>query len=403
MNYEKVNFKNANGDDLVGYLELPTNQVPHSFALLAHCFTCNKNFFSVKNISNALSAEGFGVLRFDFTGLGESEGDFSDSNFSGNVEDLIVAAEYLKEHYKAPELLIGHSLGGAAAIFAAQNIKEVKALATIGTPSTLKHVTHLLQDEIETIKSSGMASVTIGGRPFKIKKQFLDDLETRNLGTILAKLRKPILIMHSPEDSTVEIKNAEELYLAAKHPKSFISLSGADHLLSKKEDSNYAGELIGSWAKRYIEIIEVPLPDSKHEVVARLGDKGFTTYMKAGHHDFIADEPISFGGKDFGPSPYDLISGALAACTSMTIQMYARKKKWALETVETHVNHLKTHALDCENCESPSAKIDTFHRDILLKGDLDEEQKLRILKIANRCPVHKTLEENAQIITKPFS
>lgn len=400
MNSSKVKFLNVNGDELIGYLELPTNQTAHSFVLFAHCFTCNKNFFAAKNISSALTARGYGVLRFDFTGLGESEGDFSESNFSGNVEDLIDAANFLKENYKAPELIIGHSLGGAAAIFAAQQIPEVTALATIGAPSSLNHVTHLLQNELEEIRSLGIASVNIGGRSFNIKKQFLEDLKTKNLKTIVSQLRKPLLILHSPEDNIVEIKNAEELYSAAKHPKSFVSLSGADHLLSKEEDSQYTGELIGSWAQRYLEIPKITLPVSKHEVVASLGGKGYTTYIKSGNHNFVADEPFNFGGNNYGPSPYDYLSAALAACTSMTIQMYARRKNWALETVETHVNHSKSHAVDCENCESTTAKIDTLEREIILKGDLDNKQKSRILEIADKCPVHKTLKNQVLIITK---
>lgn len=400
MNHSKVKFSNVHGDELIGYLELPVNQTAHSFVLFAHCFTCNKNFFAVKNISNALSAKGFGVLRFDFTGLGESEGDFSETNFSGNVEDLISAANYLKENYKAPELIIGHSLGGAAAIFAASGIPEITAIATIGAPSSLNHVTHLLEDELEEIKSLGMASVNIGGRPFKIKNQFLEDLENKNLKTIVAQLRIPMMILHSPEDNIVEIKNAEELYLAARHPKSFVSLSGADHLLSKKEDSQYVGELIGSWAQRYLDIPKITLPVSQHEVVARLGKTGYTTYLKSGNHDFIADEPLSFGGNNFGPSPYAYLSAALAACTSMTIQMYARRKKWDLETVETHVNHSKTHAEDCEHCENKTAKIDTFIREIIITGNLDDKQKGRILEIADKCPVHKTLEEKVKIVTR---
>lgn len=400
MNHSKVKFSNVHGDELIGYLELPVNQTAHSFVLFAHCFTCNKNFFAVKNISNALSAKGFGVLRFDFTGLGESEGDFSETNFSGNVEDLISAANYLKENYKAPELIIGHSLGGAAAIFAASGIPEITAIATIGAPSSLNHVTHLLEDELEEIKSLGMASVNIGGRPFKIKNQFLEDLENKNLKTIVAQLRIPMMILHSPEDNIVEIKNAEELYLAARHPKSFVSLSGADHLLSKKEDSQYVGELIGSWAQRYLDIPKITLPVSQHEVVARLGKTGYTTYLKSGNHDFIADEPLSFGGNNFGPSPYAYLSAALAACTSMTIQMYARRKKWDLETVETHVNHSKTHAEDCEHCENKTAKIDTFEREIIITGNLDDKQKGRILEIADKCPVHKTLEEKVKIVTR---
>ncbi len=399
----KINFPNYNGDELTGFLDLPSNQEPHNFVLFAHRFTCNKNFLAVKNICRGLNSKGFGILRFDFTGLGESEGEFENSNFSGNVEDLVAAGDFLRSHYKAPSLIIGHSLGGAAAIFAAHEIEEVMAIATIGTPSTLSHVTHLIEDELEEIKLKGMASVNIGGRPFNIKKQFLEDLDTKNVKTILAGLRKSILILHSPQDRIVEIKNAEELYLAARHPKSFISLDGADHLLSKREDSIYVGELIGSWAYRYLDIPEMPQPTSQHKVVAQLGENGYTTYVRAGRHDLIADEPVSFGGNDFGPTPYDYLSVALATCTSMTIQMYARRKKWKLEFVETHVNHSKSHSLDCENCETTGAKIDTFEREIIIKGDLSEDQKKRILEIADKCPVHKTLNSQVQIIKKELT
>ncbi|UJH92010.1 bifunctional alpha/beta hydrolase/OsmC family protein [Antarcticibacterium sp. 1MA-6-2] len=400
MNSSKIFFENKNGDKLAGYLEMPFNTQAHNFVLFAHCFTCNKNFKAVKNICSGLTSKGFGVLRFDFTGLGESEGEFANSNFSGNIEDLLAAADYLKENYKTPTLLVGHSLGGAAVLFAAQHLSNVKAVATIGTPASIKHVTHLLQDEIEEINSKGMASVNIGGRPFSIKKQFLNDLDEKKLSSILPELNKSLLILHSPQDTIVEVKNAEELYRISRHPKSFVSLDGADHLLSKKEDSLYVGQLIGSWAYRYLEIPEVPQPKSEHEVVAHLGSEGFTTYVKTRNHQLIVDEPESAGGSNYGPSPYDLLSAALASCTSMTIQMYARRKNWKLETVETHVNHSKSHSVDCEECEKPSAKIDLFEREIIVQGELDEKQKQRILQIADKCPVHKTLHEKVEIKTK---
>ncbi|MEP6260420.1 MAG: bifunctional alpha/beta hydrolase/OsmC family protein [Gillisia sp.] len=397
----KVSFKNSSGHDLIGYLELPLDQKPHNYILMAHCFTCDKNFHGVRNISKALTIKGFGVLRFDFTGLGESEGDFADSNFSGNVEDLIAAANFLKDEYKSPTMVIGHSLGGAAAIFAAALLPEVTALATIGTPSSLSHVTHLLSDGLEKIKNTGEATINIGGRPFIIKKQFLEDLETKDLQKVMAGLRKSILILHSPQDTIVGIKNAEELYKAARHPKSFISLDGANHLLSKKEDSHYVGELIGTWAYRYLEIPQIPQPQTSHEVVAQLDEENkYTTYMKSGNHRFIADEPTSFGGNDYGPSPYDFLSAALAACTSMTLHMYARRKKWPLALVETHVDHSKNHAEDCEHCEEPTAKIDTFERAISITGDLDEKQMAKLLEIADKCPVHKTLHQKVQIKTR---
>jgi putative redox protein len=399
MSSKKVTFKNKEGHDLYGNLELPVDQKPHNFALFAHCFTCNKNFFAVKNISDALTAKGFGVLRFDFTGLGESEGEFSDSNFSGNVEDLMAASEYLKSGYKAPSLLIGHSLGGAAVLFAAQKLPDVTAIATIGAPSSVKHVQHLFEGDMNEITSNGMSRVNIGGRPFNIKKQFLDDLKKQELIKTVPGLGKSLLILHSPQDKTVEIKNAEKLYKSAKHPKSFVSLDGADHLLSKKEDSLYAGEIIGSWAHRYLEIPQVSTIKTKHDVVAFLGDEGFTTQIKAGNHFFVADEPEEVGGKNFGPNPYELVSAGLAACTSMTVQMYAKRKGWKLEQVETHVNYSKEHLIDCENYEEDSAKIDTFKRELIIKSDLGEKQIQRLMEIANKCPVHKTLDSPTQIIT----
>ncbi|GAB2773147.1 bifunctional alpha/beta hydrolase/OsmC family protein [Salinimicrobium soli] len=399
MNYSKVTFLNAEGNELSGYLELPLNQEPHSFVLFAHCFTCNKNFFAVKNIARSLSKNGYGVLRFDFTGLGESEGDFSDTNFSGNVEDLIAAADFLKKEHQAPELLIGHSLGGPAVIFAAEKIPSVTAVATINAPSSPDHVRHVFKDDLSEIKEKGLATVNVGGRDFTIKEHFVEDLNTKELKNLVKDLSVALLILHSPQDPIVEIKNAEELYLAAKHPKSFVSLDGADHLLTKTSDSQYAGEVIAAWATRYLSIPEQDEISTLHEVVANLGEEGFTTQMKAGKHYFIADEPEKVGGNNFGPSPYDFLSAGLAACTSMTIQMYARRKKWPLKNVQTHVNHHKTHADDCENCERNTSKIDVFDREIVLEGNLDEAQQERILEIADKCPVHRTISNKVTIKT----
>ncbi|WP_422348365.1 alpha/beta fold hydrolase [Flagellimonas sp.] len=403
MGLQKINFKNSDGQTLVGRLELPADQHPHSYAIFAHCFTCNKNLLAVKNIGKALTSHGFGVLRFDFTGLGESDGDFADTNFSGNVGDLVAAAEFLKDNYEAPTLIIGHSLGGAASIFAAAQIPSIKAVATIGSPSNPVHVKHLLHSGVDEILATGKAVINLSGRDFTIKKQFLDDLETKSLPETAKALRKPLLIMHSPQDDTVGIKNAEEIYMAAHHPKSFVSLDGADHLLSKKEDSIYAGNVIAGWAMRYMGPVENQEPKlkTKHQVVASLdAEDGFTTQMKVGRHYMVADEPESFGGNDFGPSPYELVSAGLSACTVMTIQMYSKRKGWPVNNVEVHTSYSKTHALDCENCEQDSAKIDTFHREIRLSGDLDEKQKARIMQIADKCPVHKTLHSETQVISK---
>ncbi|MGX1929271.1 bifunctional alpha/beta hydrolase/OsmC family protein [Flagellimonas sp. 2504JD4-2] len=403
MSLQKVTFKNDLGQILVGRLELPADSHPHNFAVFAHCFTCNKNLLAVKNISKGLTSNGFGVLRFDFTGLGESEGDFADTNFSGNVEDLVAAAQYLEKNYTAPTLIVGHSLGGAASIFAATEIPSIKAVATVGAPSNPVHVKHLLKSGIEEIQAEGKAVINLSGRDFTIKKQFLDDLETKSLPETAKSLRKPLLIMHSPQDDTVGIKNAEEIYVSAHHPKSFVSLDGADHLLSKKEDSVYVGEVIAGWAKRYLadgEKNEAPLK-TKHQVVASLNHAdGFTTQMKVGKHYMVADEPESFGGNDFGPSPYELVSAGLSACTVMTIQMYTKRKGWVVDNVEVHTSYSKSHAEDCQNCESDSAKIDTFHREIRLTGDLDDKQKARIMQIADKCPVHKTLHSETQVISK---
>ncbi|MBT8315790.1 MAG: alpha/beta fold hydrolase [Maribacter sp.] len=402
MNLQKVNFKNKEGQSLVGRLELPVNQHPHNYVIFAHCFTCNKNLAAIRNIGKALTSNGFGVLRFDFTGLGESEGEFGDTNFSGNVEDLIAAADFLNGNYSAPTLLIGHSLGGAAVIYAAAQIESIRAVATIGAPSNPQHVQHLLHSSLDEIAQNGKAIVNLSGRDFTIKKQFLDDLESKTLPKTIANLRKPILVMHSPQDNTVGIQNAEEIYKAAYHPKSFISLDGADHLLMNKKDSVYVGEVISGWAKRYLNIDDSKeLLETEHQVVVSLDfDDGFTTEMKVGKHYMIADEPTSYGGNDFGPSPYDLVSAGLSACTAMTLQMYAKRKGWHINNVEVHSSYSKTHALDCEDCESSNTKIDTFHRGIKINGDFDDKQRARLLQIANKCPVHKTLNSETQIITE---
>jgi putative redox protein len=401
MSLQKVTFKNKENETLVGRLEMPVDKDPHNYAIFAHCFTCNKNLLAVKNISKALIANGFAVLRFDFTGLGDSEGDFSDTNFSGNVSDLVSAAEFLKENYMAPTLMIGHSLGGAAAIFAAAQIKSIQAIATIAAPSSPRHVQHLFKNDLAEIENTGKAVVNLSGRDFTIKKQFLDDLESKSLSAVAKEMRKPLLLLHSPQDNTVGIKNAEEIYVAAHHPKSFVSLDGADHLLMDKKDSLYAGKVIAGWAQRYVIIPPPTELKSKHQVVASLNfDDDFTTDMKVGNHTLIADEPVDFGGKDFGPSPYELVTAGLSACTAMTIQMYAKRKGWMIQNVEVHTSYDKSHAEDCANCEADSAKIDTFHREIKLTGDLDEKQKARILQIADKCPVHKTLHSETQVITK---
>ncbi len=400
MKTEKVTFKNSTGHELSGKLELPADQKPHNFAIFAHCFTCSKNFTATRNITRALTRDGFGVLRFDFTGLGESDGDFGDTNFSGNVEDLSAAIEFLTTRYKAPTLAIGHSLGGAAVIFASAKANSIKAVATIGTPSDTQHVKHLFGDQIKAIIENGEAVVQLSGRPFKIKEQFLRDIDSQMLTQTLKKMRKPILICHSPQDDTVGIAHAEKLYHAAMHPKSFVSLDGADHLLTDKKDSIYVGGVVAQWAMRYIEQPEAIKLQSTHEVVASLdATSGFTTAIKAGSHYLTADEPLEVGGSNYGPTPYELLSSALAACTVMTLQMYAVRKEWTLDLVQCHVTYSKQHAADCQNCEDSGTKIDTFTRFIKLPENLNEKQVKRLLQIADKCPVHKTLHTDTQVIT----
>jgi len=402
MSIQKIEFKNSSGKNLAAKLELPINCRPHNFAIFAHCFTCNKNFNAVRFISAALAAKGFGVLSFDFTGLGESEGDFSDTNFSGSVDDLICAAEFLKQNYQAPAVIVGHSLGGAASLLAAHDFAEIKAVATIGSPSAAQHVAHLLQNGISEINEKGAAEINIGGRPFTIKKQFIEDLQEQNLLSVVRTMRgKAFLFLHSPQDETVSIDNAAELYRAAFHPKSFISLDGADHLLSRREDALYVGDLIASWANRYVEIPPEKKLSTTSQIVGYLrADEKFTTRIKAGEHQLIADEPESFGGNNFGASPYELVAAGLAACTAMTLRLYADRKKWDLREIYVHISHEKSHLEDCLNCDSANSKIDTFTRELELIGNLDEEQRQRLLEIADKCPVHRTLENTARIKTK---
>lgn len=401
MKTNRIKFTNKDGIVLTARLEMPADRKPESFALFAHCFTCNKNLSAIRNISRALTSAGFGLLRFDFTGLGESEGDFADTNFSSNIQDLLAAADYLEKNHAAPSLLIGHSLGGTAVLYAAAEMDSVSAVATIGAPADPNHVTNLMTHGLDEINAKGYAEVSIGGRPFTIKKQFIEDLKAVDMPGVLKNLRKAILIAHSPQDNIVGIDNAARIFKAARHPKSFVSLDGADHLLSNAADSEYIGSVIANWAKRYINFRENEKPETHLQVVASLiGEEKFTTQIKAGNHYLTGDEPESYGGNDFGPTPYDFVSAGLASCTAMTIRMYADRKKWKVEEVNVHIEHGKVHAEDCSKCEnSASAKIESFSRIIELKGDLDEKQRLRLLEIANKCPVHKTLISEIKIET----
>ncbi|RUA33439.1 MAG: osmotically inducible protein C [Bacteroidetes bacterium] len=402
MKKERIKFNGSMGGKLAAEINFPADDHAHNFVIFAHCFTCNKNLNAVKNIILGMTKKGFAVLSFDFTGLGQSEGEFSETNFSSNIEDLIKASEYLENNYQAASMLVGHSLGGAAVLMAAAKIDSITAVATIGAPSQPDHVLHLIEDGKEEIKENGEAKVNIGGRPFKIKKQFLDDLKNKDNLKKIEDLRKSLLILHSPQDNTVGISNAAAIYENAHHPKSFISLDGADHLLSNKEDSLYAGEVIATWAKRYIEKPQQKKISTNSQTVAFIGDKDqkYTTQIVAEGHHLVADEPENVGGNNFGTSPYGLLTSALAACTAITMRMYANRKDWNVDEILVHVDQDQRYDEDSKDCESDNSKITFFDRSIEIKGDLDEKQRKRLLEIANKCPVHKTLESKIKVETK---
>lgn len=401
MHIERIRFANRKGQELAGILELPPDRRPHNSAILAHCFTCSKDLTAARNITRALTGAGFAVLRFDFTGLGESEGEFETTSFSTNIDDLVEAADFLGGNVMPPSLLVGHSLGGAAVLMAAERLDSVRAVATIGAPFEPRHVGHLFHSEKDEILAQGSAEVTIGGRSFRLGKGFLDDLKQWDPAQHLAALRKAILLMHAPLDDIVGIDNAAEIFVAAKHPKSFVSLDRADHLLSSAADSNYAGMVIAAWATRYVDIpAAAELPTDQQVVAVVDDDPGFTTRLRAGRHGLVADEPASVGGRDFGPTPYDYLIAGLGACTAMTMKMYARRKQWVLTQAAVHLTHQKIHAEDCADCEQKTGRIDRVTRTIELEGELDQEQRQRLLEIADRCPVHRTLDTGINIVTE---
>ncbi len=399
MKIQKIKILGSSGDMLAARLDFPPDRHPVAWVVMAHGFTLSKDLRAMRNITRALNVEGYGVLRFDFTGLGESEGDFSEMSFSSNIEDIEAVSHYLEMHYEAPKLLIGHSLGGAAVVFAGRRLASVKAIATIGAPSCAEHVLHLFGNKLADIEKNGYAEVRIGPRRFSIKKQFLDDIRQQNMERALNTLHKPILIMHSPQDQIVPVSNAAEIYKAARHPKSFVSIPGADHLLSKEKHSLYVGGVIAQWAALYFETPEEPPIHPRGKVVAFLDEDGYDTQVRMRHHGMIVDEPEMYGGNDFGPTPYEILSAALAACTDITIMMYARRKAWPLEAVRTYVNYRREHCEDCENL-SGNAVEHVFYKSLDFEGNLSEEQIKRLLQIAAKCPVHKTLQEGSRIHTE---
>ena len=405
METERFTFPNGRGEELAARLELPDGEA-WATALFAHCFTCSKDVAAAARVSRALASEGIAVLRFDFTGLGSSEGDFANESFSSNVEDLVAACRALGAHPvsggRGVELLVGHSLGGAAVLSAAGALPSVRAVATIGAPSDVGHVKQLFTGALDEIEARGSAEVELAGRRFLVRSDFVRDLEEQRLAERVRELDRALLICHSPRDELVGIDHAATLYQAARHPKSFLSLDGADHLLSNKRDSEYAARAIAAWATRYLDLPEpeagAPLPAGS--VTVEEVRPPFTQRVRAGRHELTADEPESVGGADAGPGPYELLMAALGSCTSMTLRMYADRKGWPLEGVRVALAHARIHAEDCERCETKTGKVDRIERALELAGPLDAEQRARLVEIADRCPVHRTLEGEVEVVTR---
>ncbi|MFT7289122.1 MAG: putative OsmC-like protein/pimeloyl-ACP methyl ester carboxylesterase [Halieaceae bacterium] len=395
---EKVTFV-SDGVTLSGALETPESGL-RCYALFAHCFTCGKDVAAASRIARSLTAEGIAVLRFDFTGLGNSDGDFANSNFSSNVQDLLAACEFLRDNYEAPQLLIGHSLGGAAVLAMGAQVPEVRAVVTIGAPHRAEHVAHNFAADLATIRSAGEADVSLGGRQFRIKKQFIDDIETY-AAEDLGKLRKALLVMHAPLDATVPVAEAEKIYREARHPKSFISLDDADHLLSRKSDSEYVARVLASWASRYVSADSAPERPaiSAGQLLVEEKNHKFTQHVYSDSHHWLADEPRAVGGDNTGPDPYEHLLASLGACTAMTLRMYAQRKALPLEHVAVELRHRRDYARDCEDCDEKPAQIEVLERQISFTGDLSEEQRGRLLQIADRCPVHRTLHGELEVHT----
>ena len=403
MPTEKFQFTGEGGHQLAAALDLPEG-TPLAYALFAHCFTCGKDVLAAKRIATALAAKGIAVLRFDFTGLGSSEGDFANSTFSSNVADLVRAADHLRSVRKAPSILIGHSLGGAAILAAAGQIPEAKAVATIAAPSDPAHVTGLFKEHLDDIRTQGELEVSLAGRPFRIKREFLDDVAEYELMKDVTGLHKALLVMHSPVDDTVGIDNATKLFVSARHPKSFVSLDHADHLLTKPADAFYAAEMIAAWASRYIDAAKpakpIDLAEPRKVLVQETRKSKFNQTITVGPHRLVADEPVTAGGEDAGPGPYDLLLAGLGACTSMTMRLYAERKSLPLDRVTVTLKHSKIYARDCEECETREGMLDQIERDIAMDGALDPEQRKKLMEIADKCPVHRTLTSEIRIVTK---
>jgi len=400
MPAERFDFVNAQGQRLAALLDMPAGE-PRAYALFAHCFTCGKDVHAARRIAQALTALGIGVLRFDFTGLGSSEGEFANTTFSSNVADLVAAAGALRDARRAPAILIGHSLGGAAVLAAAADVPEARAVVTIAAPSDPAHVTGLFRDRLADIAQQGEVEVSLEGRRFRIRRAFLDDVAEQNLREKIARLHKALLIFHAPTDSRVGIENASRIFEAAKHPKSFVSLADADHLLSRPSDASYVAKVIAAWAERYLDLPEPQPETADTDVIVSETRRGrFQQEISIGRHRLLADEPAGVGGLDSGPSPYDLLLASLGACTSMTLRLYAERKSLPLDRAIVRLSHSKVHAADCESCETKEGMLDRIERAITLEGELDDVQRGRLLEIADKCPVHRTLSSEIEIKTR---
>lgn len=399
MRSERFDFPGSSGHLLAGRLELPEG-TPTAYALFAHCFTCGKDVAAAARIARALAGRGIAVLRFDFTGLGASGGEFANTSFSSNVADLVAAADALRRTRAAPSLLVGHSFGGAAVLAAAGQVAEAKAVVTIAAPFDPAHVRHLLGDGVAAIEADGEARVTLAGRSFPIRRQFLDDLAAQDQVRRIGDLRRALLVLHAPRDEYVGIENAAAIFGAAKHPKSFVSLDDADHLLTRRADAAYVADLLACWAARYVRTTEdVAAPGEGLVTVTETGEGTFQQEVQIGPHHLVADEPVASGGLGSGPSPYDLVLAGLGACTSMTLRLYADQKGWPLERVAVTLAHRKIHAADCADCETKAGKIDEVERTIALDGPLDAIQRARLMEIADKCPVHRTLHGEIRVRT----
>ena len=392
-----VTFPNAQGHQLAGALDLPPGRI-RAVALFAHCFTCTAQSHAARRVSLALAEQGIATLRFDFTGLGASEGAFADSHFSANVDDLVAAAEFLSGDVGAPAILIGHSLGGAAVIAAAERIESARAVVTIAAPFDPRHVLHLIKgaDDLE----DEPRDVSIGGRPFRIGRAFLASVEGQDQADRLARLKRALLVLHSATDATVSVENARAIFEAAKHPKSFVALDGADHLLTDADQASYVAQIIAAWVQPFLgAAMPVDAVPEGHVRVTSTEAK-FVQIVESAGHSLLADEPVANGGSDLGPTPYDLLLAALGSCTAMTLRLVAEREGIPLEGVEVTLHHNRRHADDCAAAAGKCAQIEVIERVVTLEGDLTPAQRDRMLGIADKCPVHRTLMGDLRVETR---